>query len=335
MPLPETFRALVADQRDGALSCEIRTLHPADLPPGDVTIRVLYSSLNYKDGLAVTGAGKVIRSFPLVPGIDLVGEVLESGAAAYAPGDMVILTGWGIGERHWGGYTELTRVRSEWLIPLPDGLTPQHAMAIGTAGLTAMLCVLGLEEAGVTPGEREVLVTGAAGGVGSVAIALLAKAGHRVVAATGRPQESEYLTQLGAGRIIDRAQLSAPGRPLESEIWAGAIDTVGGDTLAGILRATAYNGAVAACGNAGGIQLNTTVFPFILRGIKLLGIESVMCDLERRSRAWARLANDLAPELLDRMMQIIPLEQVPEQSQVILGGAIRGRVVIDLLGTAE
>jgi acrylyl-CoA reductase (NADPH) len=335
MPLPETFRALVADQRDGALTCEIRTLQPADLPPGDVTLRVIYSSLNYKDGLAVTGAGKVVRSFPLVPGIDLVGEVLESATAAYAPGDKVILTGWGIGERYWGGYTQLTRVRSEWLVPLPDGLAPQHAMAIGTAGFTAMLCVQGLEEAGVTPGEHEVLVTGAAGGVGSVAITLLARAGYRVVAATGRPQESEYLTQLGAGRIVDRAQISAPGRPLESEIWAGAIDTVGGDTLAGILRATAYNGAVAACGNAGGAQLNTTVFPFILRGIKLLGIESVMCEAARRRRAWARLASDLAPELLDRMIQVIPLAQVPDQSQAILRGEVRGRVVVDLQGATE
>jgi acrylyl-CoA reductase (NADPH) len=328
--LPETYTALLADQRDGATMAEIRTLTPADLPPGDVIVRVAYSSLNYKDGLAVTGTGKVIRSFPLVPGIDLVGTVLESGSPAYQPGDGVIVTGWGCGERFWGGYTQLTRVKAEWLVPLPAGLSPLHSMAIGTAGLTAMLCVLALEEAGVVPTEREVLVTGAAGGVGSIAVALLANAGFRVAAATGRPETHDYLRSLGATRIVDRAEIAAPGRALESETWAAAIDTVGGDTLAGIIRALAYNGAVAACGNAGGMQLNTTVFPFILRGIKLLGVESVLCPYPRRMVAWARLAQVLTPELLDSIAQVVPLAQVPEASRKILAGQVRGRVVVDL-----
>jgi acrylyl-CoA reductase (NADPH) len=328
--LPETFTALVADQRDGATVSEIRSLTANDLPAGDVTIRVAYSSLNYKDGLAVTGTGKVIRSFPLVPGIDLVGEVIESASPRYQVGDQVILTGWSAGERYWGGYTQYTRVHSEWLVPLPHGLTAQQSMAIGTAGLTAMLCVLAIEEAGVVPGQREVLVTGAAGGVGSVAVALLAKAGYTVVAATGRAHEAAYLQQLGASRVIDRATLSAPGKPLESEQWAGAVDTVGGDVLTGVIRSMAYNAAVAACGNAGGIQMNTTVFPFILRGVKLLGVESVMCPFERRVQAWERLARDLDAGIFAQMTQVIPLASVPEWSRTILAGQVRGRVVVDV-----
>ncbi len=326
----ESFTALVVDQRDGAQYSEIRTLTQADLPAGDVVVRVRYSSLNYKDGLAVTGTGKVLRSFPIVPGIDLVGEVVESASGSYKAGDAVLLTGWGIGERHWGGFTQLTRVRSEWLVPLPAGLSMAHSMAIGTAGFTAMLCVQAIEEAGVTAGAREVLVTGAVGGVGSVAVALLAKAGFKVAAATGRPQEAEYLQSLGAQRIVDRAELTAPGRPMEAETWAGAVDTVGGDTLAGVLRSTAYHGAVAACGNAGGIQLNTTVFPFILRAVKLIGVESVMVPFAPRQAAWARLAHDLSPALLDSLHQIIPLAQVPELSKAILAGQVRGRVVVEV-----
>jgi len=328
--LPETYTALLVDQREGATVAEIRTLTPADLPPGDVIVRVAYSSLNYKDGLAVTGTGKIIRSFPLVPGIDLAGTVIESGSPAYKPGDAVILTGWGIGERYWGGYTQLTRVKSEWLVPLPNGLSQLHSMAIGTAGLTAMLCVMALEEAGIVLNNREVLVTGAAGGVGSVAVALLAKAGFSVVAATGRPETHDYLRMLGAARVVDRAEIAAPGRALEGETWAAAIDTVGGDTLAGIIRALAYNGAVAACGNAGGVQLNTTVFPFILRGTKLLGVESVLCPFNRRQVAWARLAQDLTPELLDSLVQVVSLAHVPEVSRQIVAGQIRGRVVVDV-----
>jgi acrylyl-CoA reductase (NADPH) len=326
----ETFRALVVDQNEGATTAEIRQLTASDLPIGDVTVAVRYSSLNYKDGLAVTGTARVLRSFPMVPGIDLAGEVLASESDAYRPGDRVVLTGWGIGERHWGGYTQLNRVRSEWLVPLPGGLDLKQSMAIGTAGFTAMLCVLALEDAGLAPGEREVLVTGAAGGVGSVAVALLAAAGYRVAASTGRPEAHEYLRALGASSIVPREELSAPGRPLEGERWLGAIDTVGGDTLAGVLRSTAYWGAVAACGNAGGAQLNTTVFPFILRGVRLLGVESVLCPPQRRQAAWERLARDLQPAILDELTQVVSLTHIPELSRQIIAGQVRGRVVVDL-----
>jgi acrylyl-CoA reductase (NADPH) len=328
--LPETFTALVASQHEGATVSAIQQLTPADLPAGDVVVRVRYSSLNYKDGLAVTGAGKVLRSFPTVPGIDLAGEVVESDSPDYRAGDKVILTGWGIGERHWGGYTQLTRVRSEWLVPLPEGMSLEQSMAIGTAGFTAMLCVMAIEQAGVAPGGREVLVTGAAGGVGSVAVALLARAGFTVAAATGRPHEADYLMSLGAARIVERAALAAPGRPLESETWAGAVDTVGGDVLAGVLRATATRGAVAACGNAGGVELKMTVFPFILRAVQLLGVESVTCPSGPRRAAWARLARDLSPELFSAMTQTIALAEVPERSQAILAGQVRGRTVVDV-----
>jgi acrylyl-CoA reductase (NADPH) len=326
----ETFRALVVDQNEGATTAEIRQLTASDLPIGDVTVAVRYSSLNYKDGLAVTGTARVLRSFPMVPGIDLAGEVQASESDAYRPGDRVVLTGWGIGERHWGGYTQLNRVRSEWLVPLPGGLDLKQSMAIGTAGFTAMLCVLALEDAGLAPGEREVLVTGAAGGVGSVAVALLAAAGYRVAASTGRPEAHEYLRALGASSIVPREELSAPGRPLEGERWLGAIDTVGGDTLAGVLRSTAYWGAVAACGNAGGAQLNTTVFPFILRGVRLLGVESVLCPPQRRQAAWERLARDLQPAILDELTQVVSLARIPELSRQIIAGQVRGRVVVDL-----
>lgn len=326
----ESFTALVVDQRDGAQYSEIRTLTQADLPAGDVLVRVRYSSLNYKDGLAVTGTSKILRSLPMVPGIDLAGEVVESASPSYKPGDAVVLTGWGVGEKHWGGFTQLTRVRSEWLVPLPSGLSMLHSMAIGTAGFTAMLCVQALEDAGVRPSEREILVTGAAGGVGSVAVALLANAGFKVAASTGRPQEAEYLRSLGAQRIVDRAEISAPGRPMETETWAGAIDTVGGDTLAGILRYTAYGGAVAACGLAGGIQLSTSVFPFILRSVKLIGVDSVMVPFAPRQAAWLRLARDLSPALIDSMLQVVPLTQVAELSKTILAGRVRGRIVVDV-----
>jgi acrylyl-CoA reductase (NADPH) len=329
MPL-EPFSALVVDQRDGTQYSEIRTLHEADLPVGDVVVRVRYSSLNYKDGLAVTGTAKVVRSFPMVPGIDLVGEVVESANPVYREGDAVLLTGWGIGERHWGGFTQYTRVRSEWLVPLPAGLSMIHSMALGTAGFTAMLCVQALEQAGLVADAREVLVTGAAGGVGSIAVALLAKAGYNVAAATGRPHEAAYLEALGARRIVDRATLSAPGRPLEAETWAAAIDTVGGDTLAGVIRSLAYHAPVAACGNAGGAQLSVSVFPFILRAVKLIGVESVMVPFAPRQAAWARLARDLAPAVLDSFHQVVPLADLPAYSQAILAGQVRGRVVVDL-----
>lgn len=292
-------------------------------------VRVAYSSLNYKDGLAITGAGKVIRSFPMVPGIDLAGVVLESASAHFKPGDAVLLTGYGIGERHWGGMAELARVRSEWLVPLPEGLTLKEAMGIGTAGFTAMLAVMALEAHGVDK-TREVLVTGAAGGVGSLAVALLARLGYRVVASTGRLSEEGYLRSLGAAEVIERSLLSAPARPLESERFAGAVDTVGGAVLAGVLPRVAYGGSVAACGNAGGPRLETTVFPFILRGVNLLGVDSVMCPREQRLLAWQRLAQELPKPLLEAMVRTVELEEVPALAQAILQGQVRGRVVVRL-----
>ncbi|MCS7057713.1 MAG: oxidoreductase [Meiothermus sp.] len=324
----QTFRALVVESGDPQ-SARIRQARLDELPPGDVLVRVAYSSLNYKDGLAITGAGKVIRSFPMVPGIDLAGVVLESDAPDFKPGDPVLLTGYGIGERHWGGMAELARVRSEWLVPLPQGLTLKEAMGIGTAGFTAMLAVMALEAHGVDK-SRELLVTGAAGGVGSLAVALLAQLGYRVVASTGRLGEEGYLRSLGAGEVIERSLLSAPARPLESERFAGAVDTVGGAVLAGVLPRVAYGGSVAACGNAGGARLETTIFPFILRGVNLLGIDSVMCPREKRLLAWQRLAQELPKPLLGAMVQTVELEEVPALAQAILQGQVRGRVVVQL-----
>lgn len=324
----QTFKALVVESGD-PYTAQIRQATLDELPQGDVLVRVAYSSLNYKDGLAITGAGKVIRSFPMVPGIDLAGTVLESASPAYKPGDSVILTGWGVGERHWGGLAELARVRSEWLVPLPQGLSFQQAMGIGTAGFTAMLAVMALEAHAIDK-SKEVLVTGAAGGVGSLAVALLARLGYRVVASTGRTSEEAYLRSLGAGEILDRAALTAPSKPLESERFGGAVDTVGGAVLAGVLPRMAYGGSVAACGNAGGVKLETTVFPFILRGVNLLGIDSVMCPREKRLEAWQRLAHDLPRPLLEEAMQVVSLEEVPERAQAILQGQVRGRVVVKM-----
>jgi acrylyl-CoA reductase (NADPH) len=324
----QTLKALVVESGD-PYTAQIRQATLDELPQGDVLVRVAYSSLNYKDGLAITGAGKVIRSFPMVPGIDLAGTVLESASPGYKPGDPVILTGWGVGERHWGGLAELARVRSEWLVPLPQGLSLQQAMGIGTAGFTAMLAVMALE-AHAMDKSKEVLVTGAAGGVGSLAVALLARLGYRVVASTGRTSEEAYLRSLGAGEILDRAALTAPSKPLESERFGGAVDTVGGAVLAGVLPRMAYGGSVAACGNAGGVKLETTVFPFILRGVNLLGIDSVMCPREKRLEAWQRLAHDLPRPLLEEAMQVVSLEEVPERAQAILQGQVRGRVVVKM-----
>ncbi len=326
----QLFKALVLDQQEGAVTATIRELAADALPDGDVLVAVAYSSLNYKDGLAVTGQGRIVRSYPFVPGIDLAGTVVESQSPAFQPGDQVVLTGWGVGERHWGGYAQLARVRSEWLVPLPAGMDLEQAMGIGTAGFTAMLCVMALEERGLAPGGRPVVVTGASGGVGSVAVALLAQLGYHVVASTGRAELHAYLQELGAREIIGRAALASPGKPLESERWGGAIDTVGGDTLAGLLRAMAYGTSVAACGLAGGSALNTTVFPFILRGVSLLGIDSVMCPQERRRAAWARLARDLPRDALERIVQVVPLAEVPALSRQILAGQVRGRIVIDV-----
>ncbi|GAB4445144.1 MAG: MDR family oxidoreductase [Chloroflexi bacterium OHK40] len=326
----ETFRALVVEESAGERQVALRDLPIEALPPGEVLVRVAYSTLNYKDGLAVTGKGKVLRSSPLAPGIDFAGTVVESASPDYRPGDQVVLTGWGVGERHWGGFSQLNRVPAAWLVPLPAGLTLRQAMAIGTAGFTAMLCVQALERHGLVPTEREVLVTGAAGGVGSVAVALLARAGYRVTAATGRPAEAAYLRELGAGEVIERSVLTTPGRPLESERWAGAVDTVGGATLAGIFRAVAYHGVVAACGNAGGAEFTTSVFPFILRGVKLIGVESVMVPPDERRAAWERIAHDLPTALIDRMTEEIPLAAIPAYSERITSGQVRGRVVVDV-----
>jgi acrylyl-CoA reductase (NADPH) len=324
----QTFKALVVESGD-PYTAHIRQATLDELPQGDVLVQVAYSSLNYKDALAITGAGKVIRSFPMVPGIDLAGTELESASPAYKPGDPVILTGWGVGERHWGGLAELARVRSEWLVPLPQGLSLQQAMGIGTAGFTAMLCVMALEAHAIDK-TKEVLVTGAAGGVGSLAVALLARLGYRVVASTGRPSEEAYLKSLGAREILDRAVLSAPARPLESERFGGAVDTVGGAVLAGVLPRMAYGGSVAACGNAGGVKLETTVFPFILRGVSLLGIDSVMCPREKRLEAWQRLAHDLPRPLLETTLQTVSLEEVPGLAQALLQGQVRGRLVVKI-----
>jgi acrylyl-CoA reductase (NADPH) len=326
----ETFRALVVEERDGARHVELRSVPIAELPAGEVLVRVAYSTLNYKDGLAVTGKGKVLRASPLAPGIDFAGTVLESASPEFRPGDEVLLTGWGVGERHWGGFSQLNRVPAEWLVPLPPGMSVRQAMAIGTAGFTAMLCVQALERHGVRPGGRELLVTGAAGGVGSVAVALLARAGYTVVASTGRPQEAAYLRELGAAEVIDRAELTKPGRPMESERWAGAIDTVGGATLGGIFRAVAYHGVVAACGNAGGAEFTTSVFPFILRGVQLIGVESVIVPPDERRAAWERLARDLPAPQLDRITEVIALAAVPEYAERITAGQVRGRIVIDV-----
>lgn len=326
----ETFRALVVDESGGSRRVEVRDVPVSDLPPGEVLVRVAYSTLNFKDGLAVTGKGKILRSTPMAPGIDFAGTVVESISPQFKPGDHVVLTGWGVGERHWGGYSQLNRVKADWLVPLPEGMSLRQAMAIGTAGFTAMLCVQALERHGVKPGGREVLVTGAAGGVGSVAVALLARAGYQVVAATGRLQEEEYLKSLGAASVIDRAVLTAPGRPLETERWAGAVDTVGGAVLGGIFRSVAYYGVVAACGNAGGAEFTTSVFPFILRGVQLIGVESVMVPPEQRREAWARIARDLPGELIDRLTEVIPMAAVPEYSETITRGQVRGRIVVDV-----
>jgi acrylyl-CoA reductase (NADPH) len=294
-------------------------------------VRVAYSSLNYKDGLAVTGRPGVIRKYPMVPGVDFAGTVEESSSPQFKPGDEVVVTGCGTAEVFWGGYAQWARLDAEFLAPLPKGLTLQQAMGVGTAGFTAMMAVMALEEHGLKPGGREVLVTGAAGGVGSVAIAILGKLGYSVAASTGRPALHDYLRELGASKIINRADLATPSRkPLEDQLWAAAIDNVGGDTLAGLLRSMELHGSVASCGLAGGAALNTTVYPFILRGVNLLGIDSARMSNARRREIWARVVRDLPTNLLDRMIQTEPLNQIFSLSEQILRGEIRGRVVVDV-----
>jgi acrylyl-CoA reductase (NADPH) len=310
---------------------ELRERSDDDLGAGDVTVALTHSSLNYKDALAVTGSARIVRSFPMVCGVDLAGVVESSDSPRWSPGDEVLATGWGLSESHPGGYTQRQRVPSEWLTRRPTEFTLAQCMAIGTAGLTAMLCVLALEHAGVEPAaDAEVLVTGAGGGVGGVAVALLSALGHNVAASTGREELHEHLRALGARTIVARGELAEPGRPLASERWAGAIDSVGGQTLAGVLAATRYRGAVAACGLAGGSDLPATVLPFILRNVSLLGVDSVMCPSEVREAAWRRLARDLRPQTLEALTSHEPLERVPELAAQMLEGRIRGRVVIDI-----
>jgi len=325
------FRALLVNQADGKFDASIQQLQPEALPPGELLIRVEYSSLNYKDGLAVTGKPGVIRKYPMVPGVDLAGTVEESSSADFKPGDQVVATGCGTSETMWGGYSQYARLDARNLVPLPAGFTPQQAMGIGTAGFTAMQSVMALEEHGVKPGGREVVVTGAAGGVGSVAIAILGKLGYKAVASSGRAELHDYLRGLGASEIIGRDVLAAPSkRPLDSERWAAGIDNVGGETLAGLLRSVVIGGSVASCGLAGGAALNTTVFPFILRGVNLLGIDSVRVPNQRRREIWARLERDLPTDLLDRMIQVKPLTEIFQLGEQILAGKTRGRTVIDV-----
>lgn len=329
----QAFRAVLAAEPDGP-SGRLATLHRDDLPDEAVTVRVGYSSLNYKDGLAVTGRGRVVRRFPMVCGVDLAGEVEASADASWRTGDQVICTGWGLGDEHWGGYSELARVRAEWLLRIPEGRDAKWAMSLGTAGLTAMLCMMALEQHGLTTetaGDCPVVVTGAAGGVGSLAVALLAGRGYEVAAVTGRPEHESYLRRLGAHQVLARSELAdSPRKALDRERFSAGIDVVGGTTLASLLSQIRYRGCVAACGLAGGSELPTTVHPFILRGVTLAGIESVRVPLELRKLAWERLAADLAPSLLEEMTVVEPLERVPALAEEILAGRTRGRVAIDV-----
>ena len=329
--MTDTFRAIRLFKTDGGQETRFVDLTLADLMDGDVTVRVDYSTVNYKDGLALTGKAPVVRTWPLTPGIDFAGVVEASNNPAFKPGDRVVLNGWGVGETHHGGYAGMARVKGDWLVKLPDAISNADAMALGTAGYTAMLCVLALEREGLTPERGDILVTGAAGGVGSVAIAILSKLGYRVIASSGRKEtEGAYLTGLGAAEIIDRAELSGPGRPLGRERWAGAVDAVGSHTLANALSQTRYGGVVAACGLAQGMDLPGSVAPFILRGVTLCGIDSVMCPKPRREAAWARLASDLDLAKLAAMRVDATLADVPRLGAEITEGKVRGRIVVDV-----
>jgi acrylyl-CoA reductase (NADPH) len=326
------FKALIVDKsEDGSVTQSIETVDETRLPDGDVIVAVEYSTVNYKDGLCLTGAGGLVRSYPHVPGIDFAGTVESSDDGRFKPGDRVVLTGWRVGEARWGGYAQKARVKADWLVPLPEGLSAQQAMAVGTAGFTAMLSVMALEEHGLQPDQGEVLVTGAAGGVGSVATAILAKLGYQVAAVTGRPETADYLHSLGATTIVPREELNEPTkRPLESERWAGCVDAVGGTMLARVLGQMKYGGSVAAVGLAGGSKLETTVIPFLLRAVNLLGIDSVMRPYENRLEAWERVANDLPMERLEAMVQPASLADLPELGKAILKGGVKGRVVVDV-----
>jgi len=324
------FKAVRIDRDAQSTTAAYVEMNMDDLMDGDVDLDVTHSAINYKDGLAITGKGPVVRRFPMIPGVDLAGRVTRSTHADFSPGDIVVATGCGLGEAHYGGFAQKARVRGDWLVRLPASLTPARAMAVGTAGLTAMLCVLALERYGLSPEDGLAVVTGASGGVGSFAVALLASAGWRVAAVTGHAAETDYLKALGADEILMREAFSAPGKPLQTQRFAAGIDTVGGVTLANLLAQTQFDGAIAACGNAGGMDLSTTVAPFILRGVSLLGVESVRPRIAIRRKAWARIAAALDPATIDSMSEIIPFDQALEHARTIVTGKIRGRVVIEI-----
>ena len=324
------FKGILIEKDDAGYRANIKDIDEGQLPDGDVTDRVSHSTLNYKDGLAITGKGPVVRRFPMVPGIDLVGIVESSTHPEYKAGDSVLLNGWGVGEGHWGGLAQKARLKGDWLVPLPEQFSPQQAMAIGTAGYTAMLCVLALERHGVTPAHGEILVSGAAGGVGSVATAVLAKLGYTVVAVSGRAEEADYLKHLGASEVLNRAEFGTPGKPLGKERWAGAVDVVGSHTLANICATTKYRGVVTACGLAGGMDFPATVAPFILRGVTLAGIDSVMCPRLDRLETWRRLGTDLDVSKLAMISNEISLSEAIPTALKLVNGEIRGRVIVDV-----
>jgi len=324
------FKGILIEKDDAGYRAAIQTIDEANLPDGEVTVRVSHSTLNYKDGLAITGKGPVVRRFPMVPGIDLVGTVETSVHPDFAAGDQVLLNGWGVGEGHWGGLAQKARLKGDWLVPLPRQFSPQQAMAIGTAGYTAMLCILALERHGITPAHGEILVSGAAGGVGSVATAILAKLGYTVVAISGRSEEHDYIKRLGASDVLQRSEFASPGKPLAKERWAGAVDVVGSHTLANICASMKYRGVVTACGLAGGMDFPATVAPFILRGVTLAGIDSVMCPRADRLEAWRRLGADLDITKLDMISSEISLAEAIPAATKLINGEIRGRIIVDV-----
>ncbi len=326
------FKGILIEKDENGYRATLKDIDDSLLPEGDVTVRVAYSSLNYKDGLAITGKSPVVRRFPMIPGVDLAGTVEASSNPDYRVGDSVLLNGWGVGETHWGGLAQKARIKGEWLVHLPSAFSPRQAMAIGTAGYTAMLCVLALERHGITPDKGDILVTGAAGGVGSVAIAVLSKLGYRVVAVSGRMEEADYLKGLGAAEVLGRTEFANPGKPLGKERWAGAVEVVGSHVLANVCATTKYGGVVAACGLAGGMDFPATVAPFILRGVTLAGIDSVMCPRPARVEAWTRLARDLDTSKLDAISRGIGLSEAIAAASSLLAGQVRGRVVVDVQG---
>jgi acrylyl-CoA reductase (NADPH) len=324
------FNGVLIEKDDDHYGATLQEIDETLLPAGDVEVKVAYSTLNYKDGLAITGKSPVVRRFPMIPGVDLAGTVTASDNPDYQIGDAVVLNGWGVGEVHWGGLAQKARLKGEWLVPLPDAFTPQQAMAIGTAGYTAMLCVMALERHGVSPDKGDILVSGAAGGVGSVAVAILSRLGYRVVAVSGRTEETDYLKGLGADEVLPRADFEQPGKPLAKERWAGAVDVVGSQVLANVCASLKYGGVVAACGLAGGMDFPATVAPFILRGVTLAGIDSVMCPRPQRLEAWSRLARDLDVSKLETMTRVIGLSEAITTAPLLLAGQVRGRVVVDV-----